>query len=98
MKMVKLLGFILVVVLLVPVLASCTGAEASTDPAGTTGTTYVPVPAPKPVVVTKTVPVPVPDPDPKVVVVPRHTPASPAKPQWHWPWHPNWHWPWHPRP
>ncbi len=63
--MTKLIGLILLVALLVPVLASCSGVNYSTGSVGsdtsTSSTTY----SPAPIVITKTVPVPVPAPTPR---------------------------------
>lgn len=79
-------GMVIVIALMVPGLASCSGGTTSTD----SGSTYTTSAQPT-VVVTKTVPVVVSNPTPPVII--NRTPA-PQPPNW---WH-NWHWPWHPRP
>jgi hypothetical protein len=82
MKMIKLLSLILVIVFMVPIMASCTYSETATS--GTDSASYV---QPAPVVITKTVPMPVQAPDiyTRVVIVPPR-PIPPPAP-FRWPWH-----------
>jgi len=92
MNKATIMGMIMIIVFMVPGLASCSSVTTPTD----SGATYTTSASPT-VVVTRTVPVVVSRPTPPVVVS-RPTPPvvinpNPA-PNW---WH-NWRWPWHPRP
>jgi len=80
-------GMILVIVLMVPAMASCSSVVTPAD----SGATYTTAAQPT-VVVTKAAPVVVYKPAPPVIVNPHPAPQPPAH------WYHNWHWPWHPRP
>ena len=78
MKRVSILGLVLVIVMLVPGMISCSG-----ETSGSSATTYTTQASPT--VLVKTVPVPV----THTVVVPAHNPSNPAWwHNWHWPWYP----------
>ena len=81
-------GMILVIVLMVPGMASCSSVTTPTDSGATYTTSAQPT-----VVVTKTVPVLVYKPTPPVIINPHPAPQPPPASWWH-----NWRWPWHPRP
>jgi hypothetical protein len=89
MNKVTILGLVLAIVLMVPLLASCSSVTETSSEAS--GATYTTSSEPSTVVVNKTVPVVV-NPAPKVVVVPGRVPAPAPS---HAPWWHNWHWPWH---